>query len=89
MASSEDKNYTYLPKDWTCPADVDYLHVTTNNTIYGTETRVDYDVPVLMVGDMSSDIFSREVDVAKYQCIYAGAQKEFGYGRCYCYHHKR
>ena len=75
LASSEDKNYTYIPKDWTCPSDVDYLHITTNNTIYGTETRVDYDVPVLMVGDMSSDIFSREVDVAKYQCIYAGAQK--------------
>lgn len=75
LASSEDKNYTYIPKDWTCPSDVDYLHVTTNNTIYGTETRFDYDVPVLMVADMSSDIFSREVDVAKYQCIYAGAQK--------------
>ncbi len=75
VASSADRNYTYVPKGWMCPADVDYLHVTTNNTIYGTEMRKDLDVPVRMVADMSSDIFSREVDVAKYDCIYAGAQK--------------
>ena len=75
LASSEDKNYTYLPKDWTCPTDVDYLHITTNNTIYGTEIRKDYEVPVPMIADMSSDIFSRAIDVAKYDCIYAGAQK--------------
>ena len=75
LASSEDKNYTYLPKDWTCPTDVDYLHITTNNTIYGTEIRKDYEVPVPMIADMSSDIFSRAIDVSKYDCIYAGAQK--------------
>ncbi len=75
VASSADSNYTYVPKGWMCPADVDYLHVTTNNTIYGTEMRKDLDVPVRMVADMSSDIFSREVDVAKCDCIYAGAQK--------------
>ncbi len=75
VASSADANYTFIPKDWTCPADVDYLHITTNNTIYGTEMRKDLDVPVPMVADMSSDIFSRPVDVSKYMCIYAGAQK--------------
>ena len=75
VASSADANYTFIPKDWTCPADVDYLHITTNNTIYGTEIRKDMDVPVPMIADMSSDIFSRPVDVSKYMCIYAGAQK--------------
>ncbi len=75
VASSADANYTYIPKGWTCPADVDYLHITTNNTIYGTEIRKDLDVPVPMIADMSSDIFSRPVDVKKYKCIYAGAQK--------------
>ena len=73
VASSADANYTYIPKG--CPADVDYLHITTNNTIYGTEIRKDLDVPVPMIADMSSDIFSRPVDVKKYKCIYAGAQK--------------
>ena len=75
VASSADANFTFIPKDWTCPADVDYLHVTTNNTIYGTEMRKDVDAPVPLIGDMSSDIFSRPVDVAQYDCIYAGAQK--------------
>lgn len=75
VASSADANYTFIPKDWTCPADVDYLHITTNNTIFGTEIRKDLDVPVPMIADMSSDIFSRPVDVSKYECIYAGAQK--------------
>lgn len=75
VASSKDANYTYIPKGWSCPADVDYLHITTNNTIYGTEIRKDLDVPVPMVADMSSDIFSRPVDVSKYNMIYAGAQK--------------
>jgi phosphoserine aminotransferase len=75
VASSADANYTYIPKGWTCPADADYLHITTNNTIYGTEIRKDLDVPVPMIADMSSDIFSRPVDVKKYKCIYAGAQK--------------
>ena len=75
VASSADDNYTFYPKDYECPADLDYLHITTNNTIYGTEIRQDPDVPVRLIGDMSSDIFSRPVDVAKYDCIYAGAQK--------------
>ncbi len=75
VASSADANYTYIPKGWTCPADADYLHITTNNTIYGTEIRRDLDVPVPMIADMSSDIFSRPIDAAKYECIYAGAQK--------------
>ena len=74
VASSADANYTFIPKDWSVPADVDYLHITTNNTIYGTEMRKDLDVPVRLIADMSSDIFSRPVDVAKYDCIYAGAQ---------------
>ena len=75
VASSAEANYTYIPKGWTCPDDVDYLHLTTNNTIYGTEIRKDIDVNVRLIADMSSDIFSRPVDVAKYDCIYAGAQK--------------
>jgi phosphoserine aminotransferase len=75
VASSADSNYTFIPKGWTVPADADYLHITTNNTIYGTEIRKDLDVNVPLIADMSSDIFSRPVDVAKYDCIYAGAQK--------------
>lgn len=75
VASSADANYTFIPKDWTCPTDVDYLHFTTNNTIYGTELRKDLDVPVRLIADMSSDIFSRPIDVSKYDAIYAGAQK--------------
>ena len=75
VASSAESNYTYIPKGWVCPTDVDYLHVTTNNTIYGTEIRHELDAPVPLIADMSSDIFSRPVDVSKYDCIYAGAQK--------------
>lgn len=75
VASSADANYTYIPKDFTIPTDADYLHVTTNNTIYGTELKGDLDSPIPMVADMSSDIFSRPVDVSKYICIYGGAQK--------------
>jgi phosphoserine aminotransferase len=75
VASSADANYTFIPKGWTVPADADYLHITTNNTIYGTEIRKDLDVPVPMIADMSSDIMSRPVDVSKYKAIYAGAQK--------------
>lgn len=75
VASSADANFTFIPKGWTVPEDVDYLHITSNNTIYGTEMREDPNVPVRLIGDMSSDIFSRPVDVAKYDCIYAGAQK--------------
>ena len=75
VASSADANYTFIPKDWTCPDDVDYLHITTNNTIYGTEIRKDLDVNVPSIADMSSDIMSRPVDVSKYDCSYGGAQK--------------
>nr|WP_314695793.1 3-phosphoserine/phosphohydroxythreonine transaminase [uncultured Prevotella sp.] len=75
VASSADENYTYLPKNFNVPTDLDYLHITTNNTIYGTEYHKDLDVPVRLIGDMSSDIFSRPVDVSKYDCIYGGAQK--------------
>lgn len=75
VASSKDKNYTYIPKGYVVPEDADYFHYTTNNTIYGTETRFDPDVKVPLVADMSSDIFSRQVDVSKYDVIYAGAQK--------------
>lgn len=75
VASSADKNYTYMPRDFEIPTDLDYLHITTNNTIYGTETREDMDCPVPLIGDMSSDIMSRPVDVSKYTAIYAGAQK--------------
>ena len=75
VTSSADENYTYLPKNFDVPTDLDYLHVTTNNTIYGTEYHKDLEVPVRLIGDMSSDIFSRPVDVSKYDCIYGGAQK--------------
>ncbi len=75
VASSADRNFTYIPTGYTVPADADYFHITTNNTIYGTELRTDPDVPVRLIADMSSDIFSRPVDVSKYDAIYAGAQK--------------
>jgi len=75
VASSADAGYTFIPKDYVVPADADYFHITTNNTIYGTEIRKDIDSPVPLIADMSSDIFSRPVDVSKYDCIYAGAQK--------------
>lgn len=78
IASSADKNYNYIPKGWTMPKDVDYVHVTTNNTIYGTEILEDFTCPVPLVADMSSDILSRPVDVSKYAFIYAGAQKNLG-----------
>ena len=77
VASSADGGYPSYPKGFEAnvPADADYLHVCTNNTIYGTECRKDFDVKVPLVADMSSDIMSRPVDVAKYNAIYAGAQK--------------
>ena len=75
VASSAADNYSYFPKNYDVPADVDYLHVTTNNTIYGTELLKDLDVNVPMIADMSSDIMSRPVDVSKYKAIYGGAQK--------------
>ena len=82
VASSEDKTYSYIPKGWTVPADADYFHITTNNTIYGTEIRKDFAANeinnVMLVADMSSDIMSRPVDVKKYGLIYGGAQKNVG-----------
>jgi phosphoserine aminotransferase len=78
VASSKDANFNYIPKGFDVPADVDYLHITTNNTIYGTELFTDMDVSVPMIADMSSDILSRPMDVSKYDLIYAGAQKNLG-----------
>ncbi len=78
IASSADKNFNYIPKGWVIPADVDYFHITTNNTIYGTEIFEDFDSPVPLVADMSSDIFSRPLDVSKYALLYGGAQKNLG-----------
>ncbi|NCA75983.1 MAG: 3-phosphoserine/phosphohydroxythreonine transaminase [Alphaproteobacteria bacterium] len=78
VASSSDKNFTYIPKGYVVPADVDYFHITTNNTIYGSEIRTDIESPVPLVADMSSDILSRPVDISKYDLIYGGAQKNLG-----------
>ncbi len=78
VASSADKNFNYVPKGFVIPADADYFHITTNNTIYGTEIHEDIDSPVPLVADMSSDILSRPIDVSKYALIYGGAQKNVG-----------
>jgi len=75
VASSEDKNFTYIPKNYVIPQDADYFHITTNNTIFGSEIHKDLDSPVTLVADMSSDILSRQLDVSKYGLIYGGAQK--------------
>lgn len=75
VASSKDTNYNYIPKNYEVPADADYFHFTSNNTIFGTQLKNDPDVKVQLVSDMSSDIFSRPVDISKYALIYAGAQK--------------
>jgi len=74
-ASSEDKKHTYIPRGFNIPTDADYLHITTNNTIYGTEILHQIESPIPLVADMSSDIFSRPIDVSKYVLIYGGAQK--------------
>lgn len=75
VASSKEANFSFIPKDYTIPADADYFHITTNNTIFGTEIHKDIDSPIPLVADMSSDIFSRPVDISKYALIYGGAQK--------------
>ncbi len=75
VASSKDANYTFIPKDYKIPTDADYFHITTNNTIFGTELHKDLDSPIPMVADMSSDIFSRPLDISRYGLIYGGAQK--------------
>ena len=78
VATSEADVYNHIPKGWKIPTDADYFHITTNNTIYGTEIRKDIDSPVTLVADMSSDFMSRPVDVTKYGLIYGGAQKNVG-----------
>lgn len=78
VASSEDRNYAYIPKNYTIPADADYFHCTSNNTIYGSQMHAFPESPVTMVCDMSSDILSKRVDVSKFGLIYAGAQKNMG-----------
>jgi phosphoserine aminotransferase len=75
VASSKESTYSYIPRDYKVPADADYFHITTNNTIYGTEIKEDMDCAINLVADMSSDIFSRPMDVSKYAMIYGGAQK--------------
>jgi phosphoserine aminotransferase len=82
IASSEDKNFSYIPKGFTIPADADYLHLTSNNTIYGTQIKSFPESPVPLICDMSSDIFSRKVDANKFTLIYAGAQKNMGPAGC-------
>ncbi|MBN2813063.1 MAG: 3-phosphoserine/phosphohydroxythreonine transaminase [Bacteroidales bacterium] len=78
VASSKEQNYTFIPKGYTIPADADYFHITTNNTIYGTELKTDISSPVPLIADASSDILSRPMDVSKYAMIYGGAQKNLG-----------
>lgn len=78
VESSKDSNYNYIPKGYEIPVDVDYFHCTSNNTIYGTQMKDFPSTPSLMVCDMSSDIFSRKINVADFDLIYAGAQKNMG-----------
>jgi phosphoserine aminotransferase len=78
VASSEDRHFTYIPKQFSVPDDAAYLHITTNNTIYGTEWHHIPEVSVPLVADMSSDILSRELDYNRFSLIYAGAQKNIG-----------
>jgi phosphoserine aminotransferase len=78
IASSKDKNFSYIPKGYEVPSDVDYVHVTSNNTIYGTQFKEFPKTDRLLVCDMSSDIFSRKLDFSKFDLIYAGAQKNMG-----------
>lgn len=78
VASSKDKNFTYIPKDYSIQKDLDFLHVTSNNTIFGTQMNSFPDTQVPLVCDMSSDIFSRQLDFSKFDLIYAGAQKNMG-----------
>lgn len=78
IASSEQDEFTYIPKGYSIPTDIDYLHITTNNTIYGTQFKEYPKTSVSMVADMSSDIFSKKIDVSQFDLIYAGAQKNMG-----------
>ena len=78
IATSKESNFTYIPKDFTVPADAAYLHLTSNNTIYGTQLQEFPASPIPVVCDMSSDIFSRKINVSDFGLIYAGAQKNMG-----------
>ena len=78
VASSKDKNFTYIPKNYDVPNDVDYFHCTSNNTIFGTQLKNFPKLDTPLVCDMSSDIFSRQLDFSKFDLIYAGAQKNMG-----------
>ena len=78
LASSEDKNFSYVPKNYDIPSDIDYLHITSNNTIFGTQIKDYPNTSIPLVCDMSSDIFSKKIDVSKFDIIYAGAQKNMG-----------
>ena len=78
LGDSSDKNYSYIPNRYKIPVDADYFHCTSNNTIYGTQIKEFPNCPTLFVCDMSSDIFSRKIDISKFDLIYAGAQKNIG-----------
>ena len=78
VASSKDANFNYIPKNYSVPSDADYFHITTNNTIFGTQIKELPDTHVPLAADMSSDIFSRQIDFSKFGLIYAGAQKNMG-----------
>lgn len=78
VASSKDLNYNFIPKNYSIPTDVDYFHVTSNNTIFGTQIKDFPETNVPLICDMSSDIFSRQLDFSKFDLIYAGAQKNMG-----------
>ena len=78
VASSKDAGFNYIPKGYSIPKDYDYFHCTSNNTIFGTQIKQFPNSPIPMVCDMSSDIFSRELDYSKFDLIYAGAQKNMG-----------
>lgn len=78
VATSKSANFNYIPKGYTIPDDYDYFHCTSNNTIFGTQMKAFPDSPIPLVCDMSSDIFSRELDFSKFDIIYAGAQKNMG-----------
>ncbi len=78
VASSKDKNFSYIPKDYNIPTDADYFHCTSNNTIFGTQMKTFPEFDGITICDMSSDIFSRQLDFSKFDLIYAGAQKNMG-----------
>ena len=78
ISTSKDKNFNYIPKNYDIPENLDYLHITTNNTIFGTQYKLFPETSVPLIADMSSDIFSRKIDYSKFDLFYAGAQKNMG-----------